>query len=92
MNSLLTTPDSQFIIVSGHDRHIYGDYKSYILAGNIEMGEYQILQAGDDVPTILFLPGTKNTYILAGVSGIGKEGASQSRDVPQTHTQWMELY
>jgi hypothetical protein len=81
--SLLATPDSQSVIASGHDRHIYGDGKSYVLVGDIETGVYQILQEGDDASVILSFTWDKK-YILFGGHIWGWQAGG--KPLPKRHT------
>ena len=46
MHSLLVTPDSRSVIVSGRDDHTFSDGTFYILIGDIETGEYRTIKQG----------------------------------------------
>jgi hypothetical protein len=65
MHSLLTTPDSCFVVISGSDDDYYLDGTDYILIGNIERGEYQTVKQGHDFSIRLFWTWDKE-YVLFG--------------------------
>lgn len=67
MRSLLATPDSRSIIISGRDDHTYNDGTYYILIGDIETGEYRTIKQGEEDSFSLNLSLTwDKEYILFG--------------------------
>ncbi len=44
--SIVTTPDSRLIVVSGREDHTFSDGTHYILVGDIETGEYRTVKEG----------------------------------------------
>jgi WD40 repeat protein len=65
MRSLLTTPDSRSVIVSGRDDHTFNDGTYYILMSDIATGKYRIVKQGHDFSINLSFTWDKK-YILFG--------------------------
>jgi len=65
MRSLLATPDSRSVMVSGRDDHTFRDGTRYILMGDITTGEYRTIRQGHDFSIDLSFTWDKQ-YILFG--------------------------